>query len=113
MNKSKYQHLSRYRNNLNLKLKDVAYLLEIDTANLSRFEAGKTQNPKALLGYNILFGSSNGLSTFALIETTHKIMVHRCFRLLEILETKSKTAKNRLRMKGVNAIITRLTKDDE
>ena len=113
MNKQLNQDLSKYRLNLNLKLKDIAYLLEMDEANLSRFEAGKSQNPKAFLSYNLLFNLSNPLSTENFVKTTNQNIIHRCFKLLEILETKSRTVKNRLRKKGVNKLLERLIKEQE
>jgi len=113
MNKQLNQDLSSYRLNLNLKLKDIAYLLEMDEANLSRFEAGKSQNPKAFLSYNLLFNLSNPLSTDNFVKTSNQNIVHRCFKLLEILETKSKSAKNRLRTRGVNKLLERLIKEQE
>lgn len=109
MNKLPYQQLSRYRMGLNLKLKDIAYLLDIDQGNLSRFEAGKSQYPKALIGYHLLFDLSSGLSTPLFIKSAHTKIVSRCFELIDILENKSKTPKNRLRIKGLNTLIKKLT----
>ena len=108
MRKSSSQFPSKYRKSHHLNLNDVAYLLEIDQANLSRFEARKNPNPKALLGYHILFDLSIGNDICQSIFSNSKEIIHRCFRLLEIIETKAKTKKNRLRIKGVNRIISRL-----
>jgi len=113
MRKSPYKHIYRYRKNNHLNLKDVAYLLSMDQGNLSRFEVGKTQNSKALIGYHVLFNLSIDESVFNIFNENTEEIVHRCFRLLEILENKSKTRKNQLRIEGVNAIIKRLTKEDE
>ena len=85
----------------------------MDEGNLSRFEAGKTQNPKALLGYHYLFNLSIAPPLFKIFNFQSEEIIHRCFRLLERLENKSKTRKNLLRIKGVNAIIKKLTKDDD
>ena len=113
MRKSPFYPLSNKRRSHHLKLNDVAFLLEMDQGNLSRFEARKNPNPKALLGYHVLFDLSigNGLSNS--IFSDSKEIVHRCFKLLEIIETKPKTKKNRLRTDGVNKIITRLTELQE
>ena len=113
MNKLPNQHFSRYRKNHNLKLKDVAFLLKMDEGNLSRFETGKHQNPKAYLGYHFLFNLSIDSPIKDLFYNDNDELIHRCFQLLEILETKSKTNKNRLRIKGVNTIIKRLTEQQE
>lgn len=115
MRKSPYQHLYKYRKNNHLNLKDVAYLLNMDEGNLSRFEVGKSQNSKALLGYHILFNLSIDDAIFKIFYFNNEEVVHRCFNLLEILENKSKTRRNQLRIRGVNAIINKLTKieDDE
>lgn len=115
MRKSPYQHHYKYRKNNHLNLKDVAYLLNIDQGNLSRFEVGKSQNSKALLGYHILFNLSIDDSILKIFYDDSSEIIHRCFSLLEILENKSKTRKIQLRIRGVNAIIKKLTKieDDE
>lgn len=113
MRQISHEHIYRYRKRNHLNLKDVSYLLNIDQGNLSRFEVGKSQNPKALLGYNILFGLSIDDSILKIFYDDSQEIVHRCFHLLEILENKSKTKKNRLRIKGVNAIIRKLTKIDD
>lgn len=113
MRQISHPHIYKYRKRHHLNLKDVAYLLNIDSGNLSRFEVGKSQNPKALLGYNILFGLSIGDSIIKIFYDDSKEIVHRCFSLLEILENKSKTTKNRLRIKGVNNIIRKLSKEED
>lgn len=113
MRQISHQHIYRYRKRNHLNLKDVSFLLNIDLGNLSRFEVGKSQNPKALLGYNILFGMSIDDSIIKIFYDDSEEIVHRCFHLLEILENKSNTQKNRLRIKGVNTIIKKLSKDDD
>ena len=113
MNKLPNQSFGRYRKNHNLKLKDVAFLLKMDEGNLSRFENGKYQNPKAYLGYHFLFNLSINSPIKDLFYDDNSELIHRCFQLIEILETKSNTNKNRLRLKGVNTIIKRLTEQQE
>ncbi len=115
MRTSPLHHIHRHRKTYHLNLKDVAFLLDMDPGNLSRFEAGKSQNPKALLGYHYLFNLSIDKSLFHIFNFQSEEIVHRCFRLLEILQNKSKTKKNMLRIKGINSIINKLTppKEDE
>lgn len=113
MSKSSYQSLSKYRDRHHLKLNDVAYLLKMDQGNLSRFEKRKIPNPKALLGYHVLFNLSIGDDLLKNVIHNSSEIVHRCFRLLEIIENKPDTKKNRLRLKGVNTIITRLTEAEQ
>jgi len=103
----------RYRKNNHLNLKDVAFLLNMDQGNLSRFEIGKSQNPKALLGYHILFNLSIDKNVYNVFIHDNDEIIHRCFNLLERLENKSKTKKNQLRIKGINNIIKKLTKIEE
>jgi len=107
------QHIYQYRKRYHLNLKDVAFLLNIDEGNLSRFEKGKSQNPKALLGYHVLFDLSIGNSILKIFYDDNEEIVHRCFTLLEALGNKSKTKKNRLRIKGVNCIIKKLSISDD
>lgn len=113
MRKSPNQSFSKYRERHHLKLNDVAFLLKMNQGNLSRFESGKSSNPKAFLGYHILFDLSieNNLLKNA-IHNSNEI-VHRCFNLLELLKDKPKSKKNQLRSKGVEEIIDRLTPVDE
>lgn len=109
MNKSPNRHLSRYRKTFHLKLKDVAYLLEMDEANLSRFEARKITNSKALLSYNILFGLSSNKSSNQLFTINNDEIIHRCFKLIEIVEGLPKSYANRQRIDGINLLITKLS----
>lgn len=113
MNKQPYRNLSNYRKQYHLKLKDVAYLLDMDQGNLSRFETGKYQNPKAYLGYHFLFNLSIDSPIIKLFAQDNEEIIHRCFRLLEILETNSNTPKNKLRIRGVNLILKRLNNQQE
>ncbi|MDC9721807.1 MAG: hypothetical protein PSN34_03410 [Urechidicola sp.] len=113
MRKSPYQSFSKYRERHHLKLNDVAFLLKMNQGNLSRFEAGKNSNPKALLGYHILFDLSIGNGLLKDVIHSSKDIIHRCFNLLELLKDKPKTIKNQLRIKGVDDIISRLTVSDE
>ncbi len=113
MRKSPYQPFSEYRQHHHLKLNDIAFLLEMNQGNLSRFEAGKSSNPKALLGYHILFNLSIDDDILKDVIHNSKEIVHRCFNLLELLQDKPNTMKNRLRVKGVNTIIDRLTVSEE
>ena len=47
---------THYRNRANLSLNDVAYLLNIDSGNLSKIEKGKRKpNATVILLYHILF----------------------------------------------------------
>jgi len=109
MRKSPYQSFSKHRERHHLKLNDVGFLLEMNQGNLSRFEAGKNSNPKALLGYHILFDLSIGNGLLKDVIHSSKEIVHRCFNLLELLKDKPKTKKNQLRFKGIEDIINRLT----
>jgi transcriptional regulator with XRE-family HTH domain len=113
MSKSPYLRLSKHRKSHHLNLNDVAYLLDMDQGNLSRFEARKSSNPKALLGYHCLFNLSIGDDILKDVIHNSKDIIHRCFKLLEILEEKPNTKKNRLRSKGINDIICRLVELQE
>ncbi len=110
MKNSFNHHLSKYRNAYNLKLKDVAFLLKIDQANLSRFESGKTQNSKALQGYHILFGLPEVYPN-SLFKIDTEEIVNRCFLLIEQLQELPKSYKNIQRMEGIERLITQLHKD--
>lgn len=113
MNKSTdYQSLVQLRRRHYLKLKDVAYITGIDTANLSRFEKGKPYS-RAYLHYGTLFKLSSDISTWQSARVNYKELIHRCFSLLEQIENLPKTYKNLHRSDGVNTVIKNLTVLDE
>ncbi|WP_299884379.1 hypothetical protein [uncultured Lacinutrix sp.] len=108
MNKQPYQYLSKSRKAHHLNLNDLAFILDIDQGNLSRFEAGKLSNSKALLGYHTLFNLSIQSSFEQVLQTDVKTLIDKCFQLIEQIENTSKTLKNSLRIEGLNTLITRL-----
>lgn len=112
MNKQTIHHLKQLRRSHHLKLKDLSQILGIDTANLSRFEAGKSYF-KALVGYHVLFNLSIEYSIRQVFENGYKGLIDRCFLLLESLENASNTIKNNLRKDSINTLIGRLTKLEE
>lgn len=101
---------SEYRKVYFLKLKDVAYLLDMDQANLSRFEAGKSKNPKIMLGYQILFDLPKKKTTAPLFTLDYEAVKHRCFLLIEKLENKSQLHIHSRRINGIHKLINKLTK---
>jgi len=113
MNKKTISKFKRLRRSHHLKLKDLAYILGIDSANLSRFEAGKYPYPKALVGYHILFNLSIQSSIRQAFKEGYKELVHRCFKLLDEITEKADTINDRLRKEGLNVLIGRLTQLDE
>lgn len=108
MNKPTIPNLKKLRRSHHLKLKDLSYILGIDSANLSRFEAGKPYS-KALVGYHILFNLSIESSIWQVFENGYADLIDRCFIILESLENASKTIKNNLRKEGINLLVGRLT----
>lgn len=108
MRKSTLPYLKKIRRSHHLKLKDLSYILGIDAANLSRFEAGKPYS-KALVGYHILFNLSIESSIRQAFKDGYKELIDRCFLLLEKLEEVSKTIENNLRVESINMLIARLT----
>jgi len=113
MNKPTIPYLKKVRRSHHLKLKDLSYILDIDTANLSRFEAGKVPYPKALVGYHVLFNLSIQSSIRQVFSNGYKELIHRCFKILEELEDSSDTLKNTLRKEGIDKLIARLTQLEE
>ena len=113
MNKKTILPYKQKRKSHHLKLKDLAFILGIDPANLSRFEAGKTPNSKALLGYHTLFDLSIQSNIKLGLDLGHKELANKCFKLLEKLEDAPDTFKNRKRIEGLDSMIARLTKLDQ
>lgn len=112
MNKQPNISPSQVRKMHHLKINDLAYLLEMDQGNLSRFEAGKFQNPKAIIGYHILLNLSIENSIAQVFEGGFNNLSDRCFQLIEKVSEGPKTPKNRLRLEGLNTVVTRLMQFD-
>jgi len=93
-----------------LKLKDLAYILDIDPGNLSRFEAGSLQNPKALVGYHTLFNLSIQSSIEQVFHGGFEDLLSKCRALFDIVLDAPVTAKNANRLEGLDIVINRLAK---
>lgn len=106
------QNLTKMRKASYLKLNDLAHILNINASNLSRFEAGKSY-PKALIGYHILFNLPIQNNIRQVFQQGYKELMHRSFQLLEQIQEKSETVKNKLRLEGLHKIIERLVMLDE
>ncbi|MEP0264188.1 helix-turn-helix transcriptional regulator [Dokdonia sp.] len=113
MNKQPSIYPSGVRKAHHLKINDLAYLLEMDQSSLSRFEAGKFQSLKALIGYHILLNLSIESSIRQVFEAGFKGLSDRCFQLIEKVSEGPKTLKNTLRLESLNNIVTRLMQLDE
>tara|TARA_R100000789_G_C2959227_1_gene137388 strand:- start:238 stop:582 length:345 start_codon:yes stop_codon:yes gene_type:complete len=96
------------RKSHHLKLKDLAHILAIDPGNLSRFEAGSLQNPKALVGYHTLFNLSIQSSITQVFDGGFKYLLDRCLQLYHIILDAPITPKNTHRLNGLKDIISRL-----
>jgi len=112
MHKQPNHYLTKSRKDHHLNLNDLAFILEIDQGNLSRFEAGKLSNPKAYAGYHIFFNLSIQSSLRQVFKGGVKGLINKCFQLIERIEDSSKTQRNALRLEGVNTIIARLMEYD-
>jgi transcriptional regulator with XRE-family HTH domain len=113
MNKNPDEYPSSVRKKHHLKLNDLAFLLKMDQGNLSRFEAGKISNPKALIGYHILLNLSIENSIRQVFEGNYKELSDRCFQLVEKISEGPNTPKNRLRLEGLDTVIDRLMQFDK
>jgi len=113
MNKNHNVYPSGVRKMHHLKVNDLAYLLEMDQGNLSRFEAGKFSSPKALVGYHVLLNLSIENSIKQVFKGGFRSLSDRCFQLIEKASEAPKTIKNRLRIEGLNRIIARLIQFDK
>lgn len=87
MNK-KINSLALYRTRANVTLNDVAYLLNIDTSNLSRIEKGiRKPSVKIILLYHILFDAPL-IDLFAeQFNTLKEKLIERSHTLIDQLET--------------------------
>lgn len=101
-------YFKKSRKEHHLNLNDLAFILNIDQGNLSNFEAGKISSPKALIGYHILFNISIQSPLAQVFEGGVKKLVDRSFQLVERIERAPDTMKNKMRLEGLNTVITRL-----
>ena len=87
MNK-KINSLALHRTRANISLNDVAFLLNIDTSNLSRIEKGiRKPNVKIILLYHILFDAPL-IDLFAeQFNTLKEKLIGRSSKLITQLET--------------------------
>lgn len=105
--------LCRKRKSHHLKIKDLSFLLNLDATLISRLEAGKTQSPKVLLGYHLIFNLSIESMFRQVLNCGYQEIIDRCFQLIEIVDHQEKNIKNQLRLESLNEIITHLTQKIE
>ena len=112
MNTTYTSKLKAVRKSYHLKLKDLSHILNINSSNLSRFEAGQT-HAKALVGYHILFNVPMASSIRQLFKEGYEELIHRCFQLLERIDATAQSVKDEMRKQSINHILEHLTKLQE
>ncbi|WP_045079071.1 helix-turn-helix domain-containing protein [Aequorivita vladivostokensis] len=97
MNK-KINSLALHRTRANISLNDVAYLLNIDTSNLSRIEKGiRKPNVRIILLYHILFDAPLINLFGEQFNTLKEKLIGRSRKLIAQLETEQPPkSKNRI-----------------
>lgn len=109
---TKTNSFSKYRNDANIPLKDIAFLLALDRGNLSKIENGHRQpDPQTILLYHILFGASL-IDLFKEQLVPFKQMLQRRSKaLIERLETE-RPPKSKQRISYIETFVKNLTNSD-
>ena len=106
--------LKKYRTKTCFTLSDTAFLLEVDTGNLSRYENGDSLPTFALaLGYHLLFGMPMKTLIDQQYSKLKQKLVDRSFMLIEQLEKRNTTERVKGRIASAHSIITNLNDDEE
>jgi len=102
--------LKMYRKQSGIPQHDIAYLLNIDSGNLSRYEKGQRKpTPEIILTYHILFGASlNDLLHYQHKEVTENIIT-RSRKLITQLNIE-KPPKSNIRIGYLNRVVKILNK---
>ena len=100
--------LRMYRKQQSVTLHDIAYLLNVDVSNVTRYEKGNRQpTPEVLLTYHLLFNVN-------IIDVFHEQFKHLCKKLhhrsLSLIEQlkEERPPRSELRIKYLRNLITRL-----
>lgn len=106
--------LSKVRREHYLQLNDVAFLLEIDSGNLSKYESGKMPVPLLVqLGYHLLFDIE--FAQRSILDRAE--FAQRICNRAKVLETRfltqQITRKRLYRVKSIQRIINRLNTELE
>ena len=99
-------YLKQARRNAKLSLQDMAYLLDMDFSNLSKYETGKKLPPtRVIIGYHIItkiplkkLFKYNLLSMFDAIS-------HKATQLISILEEETTTPKLKKRIDNLYEVL--------
>lgn len=109
-NDTTQNNLSIYRENNHLPLNDLAFLLDMDTGNLFRYEKGQlTPTLKVAIGYHLLFNMPMQTLINQDYVKQKKKLTDRLFLLIEKLQQRTTTERIQNRINAVHKIITRLS----
>lgn len=102
--------ISSHRKQKSLQIKDIAFLLDIDSSKLSRFENGKLLSPelKVCLGYHIIFNLPMPTLVHEQYEALKEGIENRCFQLLEKIDDEKQDYGSNTRKASINAILNKL-----
>jgi len=104
----KINSLAEYRTQANVSLNDVAYLMNIDTGNLSKIEKGiRKPNVRVILLYHILFDAPLLKLFKEEFKTLHKLIKLRSQKLIAQLKIEQ-PPKSTNRIKFIGDFVNRL-----
>ena len=103
-------HLKQARRRMNISVKDMSFILKMDSSNLSKYELRKLlPTLQVVLSYHIL--SKTALEKFFINEILEigDTLGERIKLLIETIEQEPQTRKNRERMESLGALLTDLS----
>lgn len=109
MKNVKLQFLKQARKHTHLCLQDMAFVLDMDISNLSKYERGKLFAPsQVVLSYHILSKIPLERLLREEVKGTTVNIVQRVKSLLELIEKEEPSAKNRQRITALEQILERV-----
>lgn len=106
---TKTNSFSQYRNDANVPLTDIAFLLALDRGNLSKIENGhRHPDPQTILLYHILFGVPLTKLFKEQLVLLNKMILRRSKMLIKRLETE-RSPKSKQRISYIKSFVNTLT----
>jgi len=108
---NKNNELAECRNRANIRVQDLAFVLNLSPVTLVQMESGKqTPSPSVIATYHVLFGTPMEEPDADLCAEMHCFLYERSTKLIEELE-RSQSPKSNQRVQAFSRIVKLLTTD--
>lgn len=108
---NKKKSLAELRNNANIRVRDLAFVLSMSPITLVHMETGKQlPSNSVMIAYHILFGAPIDELNADQCADMHSYLFERSTKLIEELEC-SQSSKSRQRVQAFSRIVKLLTTD--